>query len=162
MIVDTIQGDLLSLFRQGWFCGIAHGANCQTTMGAGIAKQIALEFPEARMADNDFAMIWNDREMWGEFSVATVLTQYQVGDIFNLYTQLFPGKVDQYHLEKAIALCFTNLNNYVKSFKKEEGTYILGIPLIGCGIAQGDWGRISQIINEVTPDIDIIVVEYSG
>lgn len=161
MIVDTIQGDLLSLFKQGWFSGIAHGANCQTTMGAGVAKQIAQQFPEARVADNDFAMIWNDREMWGEFSVATVLTQNQVGDIFNLYTQLFPGEVSQYHLEKAIAMCFNNLNNYIEKFMVHQSTYILGIPLIGCGIAGGDWERIRPIIDDNSPSIDIVVVEYA-
>ena len=46
-----IKGDLIKLALIGNFEVIAHGCNCMCTMGAGIAKTIKSEFPEAYQAD---------------------------------------------------------------------------------------------------------------
>ena len=46
-----IKGDLIKLALTGNFEVIAHGCNCMCTMGAGIAKTIKSEFPEAYQAD---------------------------------------------------------------------------------------------------------------
>ena len=50
--MKIIKGDLLKLALEGKFDVITHGCNCFNTMGAGIARQIAIEFPEAAIADN--------------------------------------------------------------------------------------------------------------
>lgn len=50
MIIDTVEGDLISLFKSG-DGHLIHGCNCFHTMGKGVAKQIAREFPQALEAD---------------------------------------------------------------------------------------------------------------
>lgn len=46
MIIGTVRGDLISIFKSGTG-HLIHGCNCFHTMGAGIARQIAREFPQA-------------------------------------------------------------------------------------------------------------------
>jgi len=50
-MASEIHGNLLQLALAGRFDVIIHGCNCQCTMGAGIAKQIKAQFPEAYKAD---------------------------------------------------------------------------------------------------------------
>jgi O-acetyl-ADP-ribose deacetylase (regulator of RNase III) len=49
--MKVIKGDLIKLAKQQKFNVICHGSNCFCTFGAGIAKQIKQEFPEAYEAD---------------------------------------------------------------------------------------------------------------
>ncbi len=45
--MKIIKGDLIKLALDGKFDVIIHGCNCYCTMGAGFAKAIQAEFPEA-------------------------------------------------------------------------------------------------------------------
>lgn len=45
--MNIVHGDLIQLALAGQFDVIIHGCNCFCTMGAGIAKAIRQEFPEA-------------------------------------------------------------------------------------------------------------------
>ncbi len=152
MINKTMKGDLIDLAKKGYFDAIAHGCNCFCTMGAGIALQIKNNFPEAHQEDLDTP--YGDMGKLGKFSMA--LTNYMgiSGNlaVLNLYTQYgYHGK-DLADLQ-AIRKVFTDLNI---RFKGDT----LGIPKIGAGLAGGNWEEISAIINEVTPDLNIILVEY--
>ena len=41
---EEVDGDLIKLAKEGMFDVIAHGCNCHSTMGAGIAPQMAKAF----------------------------------------------------------------------------------------------------------------------
>ncbi len=85
MAMKTVQGDLLKLAIRGDFDVIIHGCNCFCAMGAGIAKSIKTEFPEAYEADLNTAK--GDRNKLGSFSSATVIRgQHQI-TIINAYSQ---------------------------------------------------------------------------
>lgn len=147
MIIKEIHGDLVKMFKRGELevDGIAHGANCQSIMGAGIAATIREEFPAAYQADIDFGYKPNNRI--GHYSEADVLNGKKV---YNLYTQFNPGPNAKY---VNVMQCFENLN-----FSNPNKT--IAIPLIGCGIGGLKWEAVREIINEVTPDLDIIVVHF--
>ena len=49
--MKIIQGDLIKKAKDGEFDLIIHGCNCFCTMGAGIAKGIKNNFPQAFQAD---------------------------------------------------------------------------------------------------------------
>ena len=49
--MKVIQGDLIELALSGTFEVIIHGCNCHCAMGAGVAKAIKSNFPEAYQAD---------------------------------------------------------------------------------------------------------------
>lgn len=167
MIIQTIQGDLLKLFKTGievknatpiGIDAIAHGANCFHTMGAGIAKQITEQFPEAFQADVAHHSR-GDILVPGQYSYAHT----EFGTIFNIYSQFAPGKQNPDHLLNNIGMAFSSLNRDLLP-RVKVGTGLrkphIAIPLIGAGIAGGNWKDIAKRINDVTPDLDITVVEY--
>ena len=49
--MDVLKGDLIQLALMGRFDIVIHGCNCFCSMGAGIAKTIRDNFPEAYQAD---------------------------------------------------------------------------------------------------------------
>ena len=83
--VKVVEGDLIKLAIEGDFDVIIHGCNCFCTMGAGIAKGIKSEFPEAYKADVNTAK--GSREKLGTFSSATVTRNNYEITIINAYTQ---------------------------------------------------------------------------
>lgn len=120
-----IKADLIAIASQ--FDVILHGANCQHIMGAGIAKQIKSKFPEAYKAD--LSTPKSVRKL-GTFSFAG-----SEPIVANLYTQPYPGKYIDYaaveSCAKAVAEKFSGLK--------------IGMPLIGAGLAGGDWTKLETI-----------------
>lgn len=167
-ITNTITGNLITLAQQGRYTEIAHGCNCFHTMGAGIAPQIAKAFPEAEEADN--ATHYGKRFKLGNLSVGIhkLVDQTFTLKIVNMYTQFdtkgrSEGNADIDYM--ALASAFRIANGHVKQ-KKEKGLYntkqLMGIPMIGAGLAGGHWDAISTIIDLVTPDMDIELVMYKA
>lgn len=150
--MKTISGDLIALAMSGHFDAIVHGCNCFCTMGAGIAKAIRAEFPEAYVADKQTTK--GDRFKLGTYSSATVTTNGHSLTIVNAYTQFhYRGrgvKVDY----DAVTSCFAAIS---KDFTNQR----IGLPKIGAGLASGDWNRIAEIIDRECGDQDVTVVEFT-
>lgn len=144
---NEIKGDLLSLFREGKFDLIVHGANCFNTMGAGIAYQIATQFPEAEQADKDFLIPVGDINRLGTFS----MVQLDKGLILNAYTQFKPGR------NLSAEALIINLAKIGQLFKGKH----IGLPLIGCGIAGGNWKEVRELIRYYLRDCKVTVVHWT-
>jgi len=158
-MIKTKRGDLILLTKKGQFDVIVHGCNCFCTMGAGIAKQIQLNWPKAYEVDKKTK--YADRSKLGSWSKAEIILQVPDGSgyinrdliIINAYTQYdYRGQGSLVDL-KAIEKVFTNLN-------KEFAGKKIGIPKIGAGLARGNWEEIFSIIEKTTLDLDLTVVEY--
>lgn len=151
MINQYIKGDIVKLFMKHG-ADIAHGCNCFTTMGAGVAGQLAKAYPPILEVDEkeDYSYS-NTYEKLGNYSKA--INKNNSAICYNLYTQYAPGPFVDYG---AIFNAFSNLNA-----ERLDSNKILYIPKIGAGIASGDWELIEKLINLATPDIDITVVEWS-
>lgn len=146
-MLNEIDGDLIKLSVANRFDVIAHGCNCFNTMGAGIARQIADAFPRARKADGK--TVRGDRTKLGRYSVSEGKPI-----ILNVYTQYLFGS-DQLHVDyEAIREAFRVINSDYAGLE-------LGIPKIGAGLAGGDWDKIRAIIEEVTPDLNVTVVNFN-
>jgi len=74
--------------------------------------------------------------------------------VVNAYTQFNYGygKMADYD---AIEQCMKWIKD---NFKGKR----FGLPLIGAGLAGGDWNKILQIINDVLGDEDITIIKYKG
>lgn len=156
-IIKKVKGDLIDMFKKGEFVEIIHGCNCFHNMGAGIARTIAHEFPFAEYVDKgtEFGSV----EKLGEYSAALVSVAHnRVASVVNAYTQLYPGRENKRRLYNSIEKVFTKLNNQLDG--KLDDDMITGIPKIGAGLAGGDWGIIEEIINRVTPNMNIVLVEW--
>jgi len=151
MQIKYIEGDLLD-FPEGIQVA-CHQANCQATMGAGIALQVRERYPEVAKADRD---AFNAHEAkLGLFS-AVKISDDPVKIIVNLYGQETIGgeKATDYEgLYQAMSRAFLLASN--------RG-YKIGLPrLMGCGLAGGDW-RIVKTMIEVLAEkhnADITIVE---
>lgn len=140
-----VDGDLIQLAKDGKFDVIGHGCNCFLNMGAGIAKSIRAAFPEAYSAD------WTTRK--GDHKKLGTASFVDYGDlvVLNLYTQFDYGPGLRANYE-AIRSC-------MKWIKKRYTGKRIGLPLIGAGLAGGDWNIISKIIEDELGDEDITIVK---
>ncbi|MCA9984626.1 MAG: macro domain-containing protein [Anaerolineales bacterium] len=149
--MKVVYGDLIQLALAGQFDVIIHGCNCFCTMGAGIAKAIRREFPEAYAADQ--ATIKGERQNLGTMSTATVERHGQQLTIVNGYTQYRyggSGRLADYEAIRAV----------MRSVKAQFGDKRIGYPRIGAGLARGEWPIIAQIIDEELAGTDHTLVEY--
>lgn len=158
-MIQTKRGDLILLTKKGQFDVIIHGCNCFCTMGAGIAKQIKLNWPKAYEVDKKTK--YADRSKLGTYSKAEIILQVPDGSgyknqdltIINAYTQYdYRGSGQLVSLD-AVEKIFSQLN-------KEYVGKRVGMPKIGAGLARGNWDEILSIIQSTTPNLNITVVEY--
>lgn len=141
----VVIGNLIEMAKEGRFDVIAHGCNCHCAMGAGIAKIIKLTWPEAYRAD--LATKKGDRSKLGTYSMAVVdgLT------IVNMYTQY------NYTRDK-VDVEYPALEMGLKRLKEEFTGRRIGLPMIGAGLAGGNWGLIKEIIGNTLHGEDVTVV----
>lgn len=147
--MKTIKGDLLQLADAGEFDAIIHGCNCFCAMGAGIALQIKTKYPAAWEADKN--------SIQGHKGKLGTYTSAQVGDltIINAYTQYMPGLND---LQENYAAINTAMRRIAVDFAGKR----IGLPLIGAGLAGGDWNIIRDIIRDNLEGlVDYTIVEYA-
>jgi O-acetyl-ADP-ribose deacetylase (regulator of RNase III) len=149
--MKTVHGDLVKLALEGEFDVIIHGCNCFHTMGAGIAKAISKTFPEALKADK--ATPYGERSKLGTISKAIARQDDHAITIVNAYTQFdWRGrgpKVD-YH---AVRACFGTV---AKTFPDQR----IGYPMIGAGLAGGNWEIISGVIEDELNNLDHTLVIF--
>ena len=149
--MNIVQGDLIKLALEGEFDVIVHGCNCFCTMGAGIAKAIKSEFPEAYSADLETQK--GDRDKLGSFSSATVSRNGHEIIIVNAYSQFHwrgNGNKADYEAIKSI----------FSLIKKKYSDKKIGYPLIGAGLAGGNWEIISQIIEKALINENHTLVQF--
>ena len=125
--MKIIQGDLIQLAQESYFDVIVHGCNCFNTMGAGIAKYIKQEFPEAYQADCQ--TIKGDRQKLGEISYAHITKGNLDLIVVNGYTQF------NYH-GRGILVDYDALSSVFSLVKSKFTGKKIGYPK--------NWGRVSQ------------------
>lgn len=150
--MKTIEGDLIRLALDGEFDVIIHGCNCFCTMGAGIAKGIKAEFPEAFKAD--IQTIKGSKEKLGSYSQATVERNGKPLTIINAYTQFnWRGR--------GVKADYDAIQEIFSKLKTEFSGSRIGYPLIGAGLAGGDWKVISQIIDSALVNENHTLVKFA-
>ena len=150
MSVQSITGDLLDFTH--WNV-IAHSANCQNTMGAGIAKRIRERYPAAYAADTE-AYNAGKAEL-GFMSVA------DVGDgrkVANLYTQYRYGREKRHVDYDALYCALEALRHGLENAATQGRSYSLGLPHnLSCMNAGGDWRIVSAMIHALFDESPITV-----
>lgn len=142
-MLKKTKGDLLAMAKDQHFDIIIHGCNCFNTMGAGIAKQIAEQFPDAKLAD--------DETLRGD---AGKLGTYTIGMggrlvILNCYTQFNTSNTQDVFDYHAFERVLTKI-----AFR--FGKWRIGVPMIGMGLAGGDASRIMPMIETFA---DLVAVQ---
>ncbi|MDO5067695.1 MAG: macro domain-containing protein [Propionibacteriaceae bacterium] len=148
-----ITGDLIELALAGEFDVIVHGCNCFVTMGAGIAKAIKQRFPEAWQADQTTER--GDRGKLGTYSSALVERDGVSFTVVNAYTQFT-------HRGAGPKVDYDAVRAVFRAVARDFPDARVGYPLIGAGLAGGDWGRIQVIIDEELTGMSHVLVRLPG
>lgn len=152
-----VEGNLIKLALEGEFDVITHGCNCFCTMGAGIAVPMKQAFgcDKFKMEDKKYRGNINKLGIidW-EYNPALQLI------VINSYTQYRYGRNHANGAEKpidyeALTLCLRKINHIFKGKK-------IGLPLIGAGLAGGDWNIIEKIIEKELKDMDVTIVKFKN
>lgn len=170
MEFKEIKGNLITLALANSFDVITHGCNCFCNMGAGIAPQMAKAFG----ANNTRVFMLEKEMMRGDVNKlgAIEIGYYNVDSntiddvhdgridtftIINSYTQydvgrnvLTGGPAIDY---EALTMCLRKINF---TFKGKH----IGLPLIGAGLAGGDWSKIKGIILRELKDMKVTIVHF--
>jgi O-acetyl-ADP-ribose deacetylase (regulator of RNase III) len=151
-ITEEINGNIIKIILDKEYNIMIHGCNCFGVMGAGLARQVSAVFPYAYDVDRGINEEGEMTEPLGNYNRLGTYTMAEIDDniIINAYTQFEPGANFEYCALIDVLACLNN---------DFEGKTIL-FPEIGCGIGGGTWSVVRQIINEHTPNLDVIIVHY--
>jgi O-acetyl-ADP-ribose deacetylase (regulator of RNase III) len=140
--MKIVTGDLLQMGKDKEFDIIMHGCNCYNTMGAGIAAQVAQQFPDARLADDE--TIRGDAGKLGTYSIG--MSGRLV--ILNCYTQYGISSTGNDVFE------YNAFERVLDKIQYRFGKWRIGLPLIGMGLAGGDEGRIVPMIEQFAERVE--------
>jgi O-acetyl-ADP-ribose deacetylase (regulator of RNase III) len=129
--IEYRKGDLLTTDIKH----ILHGCNAQGVMGAGVAAAIRSKYAQAY---KDYTEVYNSKGL--ELGTAVFSVQNDGKVIINAITQNNYGrdKNKVYVSYWAVAEIFRKIESF--------GIKELAMPMIGSGLANGDWAVISAII----------------
>lgn len=150
--IDYITGDLLESDE----LVIVHGCNAQGTMGSGIAGLIRKKWPVVFDQYRQHYETHLGEDIMGEIVWVDVGTKL----IANAITQRFYGgnKGMRYCSYDAIATVFDRLDIWASENSVER----IGMPLIGCGLANGSWKVVSAIIESSAQNYQPVVYLLDG
>ena len=156
MTVKIIKGDMVASYKNNELDAYAHQCNCFCRMGRGIAPLLAKANPDVRKVDNE--TVEGDKGKLGDFSVAET-KGFPL--LFNIYGQyhwskykVAPNRNTDYEaLQEGLWKVKKHLTNTDKN--------TLGLPLIGCGLAGGDWeGVVLPMIKELFYNSSVVVTIF--
>jgi O-acetyl-ADP-ribose deacetylase (regulator of RNase III) len=127
----------------------AHGCNCMGLMGAGIALQFRLRYPDMYLGYKQFCKNLDYDKIMG----GMVYTWFGKDvTIFNLMTQHQPGRhAKLQYVEES----FKNMFYAIKIMPDDKRIKSLAIPAIGCGIGGLQWDEVFETIIQTADKAEI-------
>lgn len=138
---------------------LAHGCNAQGVMGSGIAKAIREKYPAAWRAYRTF------HHLNGLPLGVVIPSNNSPHLVLNCVTQEFYGPGDKVYLDyDALRKAMAGIDRLAKASHsgKPNDAFLkrldaVAMPLIGAGLAGGDWDRIEAIVEEVSENFQPVV-----
>ena len=156
-----VSGDLMNTSIQF----VAHQVNCLGVFGAGVAKCIREKHPDVYTKYKELCEESSPEELFGTSYVCKCNNYNRA--IINLFGQY------QYRTIKRQTDCMTDytaLRNaiidsieYIRNeYMREDGCQIvIAIPYnMSCGLAGGDWGIVSSMLERIEKDENVLFVAY--
>lgn len=152
-MIKYVVGDLLEA-KEDIIC---HQVNCQGAFGAGIAKQIAKEYPESK---NEYVRYCKENKgILGD----VLVTKEEDFLIANLFGQDYYGRYGYYFKKYGRQTVYPALKESMILLKDKYPNSSYAFPyLIGCGLAGGDWGVVIDIIEDVFRGKDVTIYDLEN
>lgn len=144
-MLKYIKGDLIK--DSSKFEVVGHQCNCFWSFGAGIAPQIKKAFPEAYQVD--LKTPYGDKKKLGTIA----FTEKTTSIVVNLYGQFKYTRTE-------VDTDYDALSNCLKEVKKNFSGKKIAFPLIGAGLAAGNWEVISSIIQKELEGEDVTIIVW--
>ncbi|MBE4585483.1 phosphatase [Vibrio navarrensis] len=137
--MKTVYGDIFDHVEHDRADVLVHGCNCLCNMGSGIALAIKNRYPEAYEVDLKTESGASNK--LGTYTTANINRNGGKFTIVNAYTQ-YDWKGD------GVLADYDAIRRVFKSIKSDFTGLRIAYPLIGAGLAKGDWQIIKSIIDE--------------
>ncbi|MCT7947339.1 macro domain-containing protein [Shewanella septentrionalis] len=137
--MKKVHGNIFELVENNKADVLVHGCNCLCNMGAGIALMIKSKYPEAYNVD-----LQTERGASTKLGTYTKVIINRRGKSFaivNAYTQ-YDWKGN------GVLADYDAIRQVFRAIKKEFSGLRIVYPLIGAGLAKGNWQIIESIIDE--------------
>jgi O-acetyl-ADP-ribose deacetylase (regulator of RNase III) len=142
---------------------IIHGCNAQGRMGSGVAKALMERYPAVRERYLDLHDYF---QLSGDPFLGTIHKVLTGGPhtVFNAITQEhfgYDGKL--YASYDAIEQCMSALDETMREIGQDKGSIPhVAMPLLGCGLAGGDWSVVSAIVEKCSKHFQPVVYTLDG
>ena len=155
-MIPIVDGDIIDLMERNYFDTIMHGCNCFHIMGGGIAGGLAKKYPEVLEVDKKTQ--YGARDKLGRYSRVQLMSLPK--EVLNCYTQYDLSSGSDVFEYEALNKIVTKL---ITDYQWVGNPGRIGCPMIGAGLARGDWGRIINILNRMNSEsgeMPLILVDY--
>jgi O-acetyl-ADP-ribose deacetylase (regulator of RNase III) len=162
--IKEIYGDLIQMGLDKKIDVLVHGCNCFNNMGSGIAVGVKENFPEAYEVDQQTVCGTSAK-------IGTYTTAESKGIVVvNAYTQYGygPKGVTAEYIRTGISkggrrdhFDYTGFRDILRDLKDEFAGKHIGFPLIGAGLAGGEWERIMAMIGAELAGENVTIVHYN-
>ena len=134
---------------------IAHQVNLQGIMGGGLARQIAIKYPQCENEYVDYMNHLNtDYKCAKEYVLGLALLHKYAKDKY--IANCFSQNMDFTTNYEALRKCFT----YLLDDCKKYNYFTIGVPYkYGCGIASGDWNIVENIFKDIFGEIENVELQ---
>ena len=155
--MNVIKGNIIELAENNQFDVLIQGCNCYNLMGAGLALALQTRWPEVYDADTQFQFV-SMYDKLGNFSKVRVPAGDHYITVINAYTQYNTSRGEDVFEYDAFKLILQKILFHY-------GHLRIGLPLIGCGLANGNKDIIMSMIEVFSNDVkqkggNVTVVEY--
>lgn len=150
-MIEIVNGDILTA-KEDVIC---HQVNCMGNMGAGVAKSICQRWPVVKKEYVRFCRRYPKATLLGKCQLVEIESNRYVANIFGQFD--YGG--NRYHR-------YTDYNALTQAFHELRSTYkgkSLAFPYgFGCGLANGDWNIVSDMLHTYFDDMDVRIYKYNG
>ena len=144
-MIQNVTGDLVRDKEIDIFC---HQCNCFGRMGAGIAGQIAKEYPEVKLADRRNLAVLG---AYGQFGKILPVECSDGRTCVNMYSQFMYGRGKRQTDYVKFEECLDRLAVYLRKHPGKKVGFPYGI---GCGLAGGDWTTIEGLLKAFAKKVE--------
>ena len=141
--IEVVDGNILDASEDI----IVHQVNCLGIMGAGLAKQIAQQYPIVKEEYLEFCNAFDSKKsLLGKLHLVDTRERKLVANVFGQM------EIKKNRLDKKVYTDFEALKTGLERVRKfaEMQSMSVAIPTyIGCGLAGGNWDEIKPMINNI-------------